>query len=162
MRKKRKNEFLKSDSIIPNEEDYDNLMQAEEEYDESARLKKLVLLFTIPLIFILSFLFKSKFNPEIKQEKLIEYQASQQEKINQEKKAEAEKMISDAESALTKSEFEKAVFLFRQAISYEPRNIKLQERLLSVLEQSCKNENEMHCNAMKKVKEKLEKLKGEK
>ncbi len=162
MRKKRKGEFLKSDSIIPNEEDYDNLIKAEEEYDESARLKKLVLLFFIPLIFILGFLFRSKFNPEIKHEKIEEYQATQQEKINEKKIAESNQLILDAEEAFKEKEFNKAVFLYRQAISYEPRNIDLQEKFLLTLEESCKNENEIHCNAIEKAKEKLENLKSEK
>lgn len=159
MRKKRKNEFLQSDSIIPNEEDYDKLIQAEEEYDESVRLKKLVLIFAIPLVFILGFLYQSKFNPELKQKKLEEYQAAQQEKVNERKATETKQLIVDAEAALTKNEFEKSIFLFRQAISYSPKNIELQEKLLLTLEESCKNENEIHCNAIEKVKEKIEKLK---
>jgi hypothetical protein len=162
MRKRRKTEFLQSDSIIPNEEDYDELIEAEEEYDESARLKKLVLLFAIPLIFILGFLFRSKFNPEIKPEKIAEYQATQQEKINEKKLAEANQLISDAAEAFKQNEFNKAVFLYRQAISYEQKNIELQEKLLLTLEESCKNENEIHCNAIEQAKEKLENLKGEK
>ena len=160
MRKNRRNEFLKPNSITPNEDDYDSLIKAEEEYDESARLKKLVLLFAIPLVFILGFLFKSKFNPEIKQEKLEEYQALEQEKINEKKLIEANQLILDGESALKENEFNKAVFLFRQAISYEPNNIELNEKLISTLEESCKNENEIHCNAIEKAKEKLERLKS--
>lgn len=162
MIKKRKNEFLQSDSIIPNEEDYDKLIEAEEEYDESARLKKLVLLFAIPLFFILGFLFRSKFNPEIKQEKIAEYQATQQEKINEKKIAETNQLISDAAKAFKKNEFNKAVFLYRQAISYEPRKIEFQEKLLLTLEESCKKENEIHCNAIEKAKERLENLKEKK
>ncbi|MFK8009889.1 MAG: hypothetical protein AB8H03_26275 [Saprospiraceae bacterium] len=162
MRKKRKSKFLESDSIIPNEEDYDNLIKAEEEYDESARLKKLVLLFAIPLVLILGFLFKSKFNPEIKLEKLEEFQATQQEKINEKKLAEAKQLVLDAEEAYKKNEFNKAVFLYRQAISYQSKNIKIQEKLLLTLEESCKNENEIHCNAIEKAKERLENLKSKK
>ena len=105
MRKKKKNEFLQSDSIIPNEDDYDNLIKAEEEYNESARLKKLVLLFFIPLSFILGFLYKSKFNPEVKTDKLEQFKAQQQEEINEKKIIESNKMISDAELAFTKNEF---------------------------------------------------------
>ncbi|MFK7770930.1 MAG: hypothetical protein AB8F94_02280 [Saprospiraceae bacterium] len=160
MRKKRKNEFLKPNSIIPNEEDYDNLIKAEDEYDESARLKKLVLLFAIPLFFILGFLFKSKFTPEIKHEKLEEFQALKQEKINKKKLAEANQLIFDAEEAFKKNEFNKAVFLYRQAISYEPRNIEVYEKLLLTLEESCKSKNEIHCNAIEKAKEKIEKLRS--
>jgi hypothetical protein len=162
MRKKRKNEFLQPDSIIPNEEDYDNLTKAEEEYDESARLKKLVLLFFIPLLFILGFLYKSKFNPEIKSEKLAQFKAQQQEEINEKRLSKSNQMITDAEIAFTKNEFTKAVFLYRQAMSYQPRNIKLHEKLVLTLEESCKDENEIHCNAMEKAKEKLEVLKVKK
>lgn len=159
MRKKKNKEFLQPDSIIPNEDDYDNLIKAKEEYDESARLKKLVLLFFIPLFFILSILYKSKFNPEIKLEKIEQFKAQQQQKINEKKILEANQMILDAESAFTKNEFNKAVFYYRQALSYQPENIKIYEKLILTLEESCKNENEIHCNAMEKTKEKLGKLK---
>ncbi|MDG1432901.1 MAG: hypothetical protein P8M17_02725 [Saprospiraceae bacterium] len=160
MKKRIKNKFLPTDSIIPKKEDYDNMIHEEREYDESARLKKLVLLFAIPLFFILGFLFKSKFNPEIQYDKLEEHQATLQEKINEKKIAEINQMVSDAKIARKKDEFDKAVFLFRQAISYEPKNIDLHINLLLTLEESCKNENEIHCNSIVNVKEKLEKLKG--
>lgn len=162
MRKKRKTEFLQSDSIIPNEEDYDKLIEAEEEYDESARLKKLVLLFAIPLIFILGFLFRSKFNPAHQQGIIEEYQIQKQEKINEKKLAESNQLVSDAAEAFKQNEFNKAVFLYRQAISYEQKNIELQEKLLLTLEESCKNENEIHCNAIEKAKERLKNLKEKK
>jgi len=162
MRKKRKNEFLQSDSIIPNEEDYDKLIEEEEKYDESARLKKLMLLFAIPMIFILGFLFRSKFNTEIKQEKIEEYQATQQEKINEKRLAELNQLVSDGAEALEKNEFEKAVFFYRQAIGYEPTNMDFQEKLLLTLEKSCENKNEIHCNSIEKLKERMENLKSEK
>ncbi len=162
MRKKKKNEFLKPDIIIDNEEELDNLIKAENEYDESARLKKLVMLFIIPLIFILGFLYKSKFNPEVKSEKLEQFKAQQQEEVNEKKLLEFNQIVLEAEAAFAKKDFNRAVFLYRQAISYQPNNISLHEKIVSTLEESCKNENEFHCNALEKAKEKLEVLKANK
>jgi len=159
MRKRKKKEFLKNNSIIPNDGELDNLINAENEYDESARLKKLVLLFLIPMIFILGFLFKSKFNPEIQQEKLTEYEAQQQAKTNKKRTAEIQQLITDADAASEKKNFTKAAFLYNQAISYEPKNVAFHEKLLLTLEESCENDNEMHCNAIEKAKAKLERLK---
>lgn len=158
MRKKKKNEFLKPDIIIDNEEELDNLINAENEYDESSRLKKLVMLFFIPLFFIIGFLYRSKFNPEVKSDKLEQFKAKQQEEIKEKKLLEFNQMVSEADESFTKKDFNKAVFLYRQAISYQPNNISLQEKLISTLEQSCKNENEIHCNAVEKAKEKLENI----
>ena len=159
MRDKRKNEFLKSDSIIPNEDDYDKLIETEEKYNESARMKILVMIFIIPLFLILGFIFKSKFNPEYQQEKLEEYKAKQLVETNNKKLLESNQLISDAEEAFIIKDFNKAVFLYRQAISYHPKNISILEKLILTLEESCKNENEIHCNAIEKAKEKLEKFK---
>jgi hypothetical protein len=162
MRKKKKNEFLKPDIIIDNEEELDNLIKAENEYDESARLKKLVMLFFIPLFFILGFLYKSKFNPEVKSDKLEQFKAKQQQGINKKKLLEFNQMVLQADNAFKKMDFNKAIFLYRQAISYQPNNITLHEKLVSTLEKSCKNENEIHCNSIEKAKEKLEVLKENK
>lgn len=162
MRKKKKNEFLKSDSITPNWDDYDKLIEVEKEHDESARLKKLVLLFFIPLIFILGFLYKSKFTPEVKSEKLEQYKAQQQEKNNEKKLLEANQIVLDAEEAFIKNDFHKAVFLYRQVIGHQSNNISIHEKLLLTLEKSCENENEIHCNAVEKAKEKVEALKEKK
>ncbi len=162
MRKRKKNEFLKPDSIIPNEDDYDNLIKAEEEYDESARLKKLVMLFVIPLVFILGFLYKSKFQPEIKIDKLEEFKTQQQAEINQKNLVEFSQIILDAENASMEKDFNRAVFLFRQAISYQPQNIEIYEKLVATLEESCKEDNEIHCNAIENAKNKLENLKERK
>lgn len=165
MRKKKKNEFLKSDAIIPNEGDLEDLIHQEEIYDESARLKKLVMLFTIPLIFILGFLYRSKFNKEYQEEKVAQYHAQKQEQQeqkkqeqNQKKLEEANLLLVDADKALEQYEFTKAVFLIRQAISYQPQKIEFHKKLLSILEKSCEQENEIHCNAIEQSKEKIKKL----
>jgi len=160
MRKRKKNEFLKNDSIIPNEEDYDDLIKKEEEYDESARMKKLVMLFAIPLILILGFLYKSKFNPEHQQQILEKYQAEKKVKSDEKKLSESNQLIKIANEAIEKKDFEKAVFLYRRAISYQPKNIELHKMLIATLEESCKSikENEMHCNAIEKARKKLGKL----
>lgn len=160
MRKKRKNEFLKSDSIIPNEGDLEDLINQEEEYDESARLKKLVMLFAIPLVLILGFLYRSKFNPSYQEEKIAQYHAQNQEKKNQKKLEEANLLLIESEKALEQKEFTKAVFLLRQAISYQPQKMEFHQKLLATLETSCQQENEIHCNAIDKVKEKISKLKN--
>lgn len=162
MRKKKKNEFLQPDIIIDNEEELDNLIKAENEYDESGRLKLIALLFIIPLIFILGFLYRSKFEPELNFDKLEEYKAEHEERSNQRRILESKKMISGAESAISKNDFNRAVFLYRQAMSYQPKNISIQEKLVSTLEESCKNENEIHCHAIEKAKKKLEALKENK
>ena len=67
------------------------------------------------------------------------------------------KLVEEGNQALEKEEFFKAVFKYRQALQYES-NVALYKKLLLALEGSCNQEIEDHCQAIPKVKARLERF----
>ena len=159
MRKNRKNKkssFRNREMIHSNEPNLDETSLMKDEYDESARLKMIAIIFSIPLFLFIGYIFTTKYNIPQDPEKIEAFKETQQAKKNEKNSIESQKITQGADGAFKSKDYIKAVFLYRQAISYQTKDINLYKKLLLALEASCENENTFHCDSIEKTKNKLE------
>ncbi|MEM9917206.1 MAG: hypothetical protein AAF990_03880 [Bacteroidota bacterium] len=71
-----------------------------------------------------------------------------------------EKAREEALQVFNEEKYFEAAFKLRNALTYDGHNIELRQKLLTALEKSCENGNEMHCRSIEKEKQAIKSLKN--
>ena len=162
----RRNRFRTNDEPSSQPELSPEVEQYAEDFEPNPWLKRSVKWIVIAMIGLIGWIYYSQ------RDAIAEVRAQAAERDRQEIERERreieigrqnslafESARDEALKNLSEEKYFEAVFSFRQALSYDGHNLSLRENLLTALEKSCDEGNEMHCRSIDREKKIIASLK---